>query len=64
MNLPVRQRQALSLICKGMSNKQIALEMGIEVNTVKTNLQGLYTRLGVRTRLKAAVYALRNGIVA
>jgi RNA polymerase sigma factor (sigma-70 family) len=45
-----RQRQILTLLLRGMTNKQIARTLGIEEDTVKKHLQHIYDKLEVRRR--------------
>ena len=61
--LSQRERQVLKLIVKGMSNKQIAEELGISQSTVKWHVNIVLARLNVADRTAAAVTALRRGIV-
>jgi len=61
--LSQRERQVLKLIVKGMSNKEIAEELGISQSTVKWHVNIVLARLHVGDRTAAAVTALRRGIV-
>jgi DNA-binding NarL/FixJ family response regulator len=47
-----RQRQVLTWVVQGKSNKEIAREMGITEGTVKQHLRLLYDRIGIRSRIK------------
>jgi two-component system nitrate/nitrite response regulator NarL len=49
-----REREILSLIERGKSNKTIALDLGIEVSTVKNHIHSLLGKLGVGRRGEAA----------
>lgn len=51
--LPSRQFQVLFLISEGLSNKEIARRLGIEVSTVKNHVHILLTKMGVRRRSQA-----------
>jgi DNA-binding NarL/FixJ family response regulator len=51
----------LQLITRGMSNKQVALELGISHQTVKNHMTSILRKLAVNDRTQAAVYALRKG---
>ncbi len=61
------ERRVLRLVNEGLSNKEIAREMGIAVSTVKHHVHSLLNALGVRRRGQAAAIfrdphmALRNG---
>ena len=61
--LSQRERQVLKLIVKGMSNKEIAEELGISQSTVKWHVNIVLARFHVADRTAAAVTALRRGIV-
>jgi DNA-binding NarL/FixJ family response regulator len=45
-----RERQVLALLLQGMTNKQIALALDIEEDTVKKHLQHIYDKMAVRRR--------------
>lgn len=49
-SLTARERQILAQLKKGLSNKQIAEELGVLEDTVKKHLQHVYNKLGVRRR--------------
>ena len=55
--LTERQRDVLALICKGMSNKQIANELGLTEATVKGHLTTVFRVLKVNSRSQAIVAA-------
>ena len=59
-----RERDVLTLIAGGRSNKRIALELGISEKTVKTHVGHVLTKLGVTDRTQAAVLAVQHGLVA
>lgn len=52
--LTPRERQVAERLLAGLSNKEIAVSMKIEVHTVKTYLRHLFAKLAVRSRLEAA----------
>lgn len=58
--LAPRERQILSLIAEGMSNKQIGRQLGITEATVKSHCGRLFQHLGVSDRTQAAVWATRH----
>jgi DNA-binding NarL/FixJ family response regulator len=59
-----RELQILTLIVKGMSNRQIGETLGITEATVKWHVNIVLSRLNVSDRTQAAVAALQRGIVA
>jgi DNA-binding NarL/FixJ family response regulator len=61
--LTPRQREILVLVAAGRSNAEIAGELGIGVETVKTQLNRLFRKLGVRTRAQAVAVARDLGII-
>ena len=54
----------LALIAKGRSNTEIANELVISGLTVKTHIGRIFTKLGVRDRAAAIVFAYEHRIVA
>ena len=61
--LSEREREILQLVSQGKSNKQIALDLFISVNTVKVHVSNIYEKIGVASRTEATLYAIENGIV-
>jgi two-component system, NarL family, response regulator LiaR len=61
--LTSREREVLALLARGMSNKRIALELGVAEKTVKTHMGHVLAKLGVSDRTQAAVHALRTGVL-
>ena len=55
-----RERQVLKSIAGGNSNKMIAQELGITEGTVKVHVKNLLHKLGLRSRVEAAVWALEH----
>ena len=62
--LTSRELEVLRLVIAGQTNKAIAAEIFISEKTVEFHLDHIYTKLGVRTRLMATVWALQHGIEA
>jgi DNA-binding NarL/FixJ family response regulator len=58
-----REMEVLTSVTKGMSNKEIAISMGISQQTVKNHVTSILRKLGVEDRTQAAIYALRRGWV-
>jgi DNA-binding NarL/FixJ family response regulator len=61
--LTERERDVLRLVSQGRGNLEIAKELGISEQTVKTHVSSLLEKLGVDNRIQAAVYAVRNGLI-
>jgi two-component system, NarL family, response regulator LiaR len=60
--LTARERDVLTLIAQGRSNKRIALELGISEKTVKTHVGHVLAKLDVTDRTQAAVFAVQAGL--
>ncbi len=63
MILTEREHQVLTLVVAGKNNVQIARELVITQYTVKAHLGSIFKKFGVKTRLEAAIFAIKNGIV-
>ncbi len=62
--LTEREREVLALIAAGASNPEIARELYLSVDTVKTHARTLFRKLEVPNRTKAALAAARFGLTA
>ncbi len=63
VSLTSREFDVLKHISDGLTNKEIALELGISYETVKEHVQNTLRKLGVADRTQAAVLAVRKGLV-
>jgi len=61
-DLTPRELEVLRLLAKGMSNVEIAETMFVTRETAKTYVSRILSKLGVRDRVQAVVYAYRTGI--
>lgn len=61
--LSERERQILSLLVEGLNNGQIAKRLRISPNTARAHAQRILTKLQVHSRLEAAAFAVRHGLV-
>ena len=57
-----RELEILRLVSQGKSNKEIASDLFISVNTVKVHLSNIYQKIGVSSRTEATLYAIENKI--
>ncbi|MCB8966644.1 MAG: response regulator transcription factor [Ardenticatenaceae bacterium] len=58
-----REMEVLQLLAQGASNPQIAEDLFITINTVKTHISHILSKLQVENRTQAAAYAVQKGIV-
>lgn len=56
-SLTPRQRKVLALVAQGLTNRQIAAELGLSEKTVKNTVSAILLALGVSRRVEAAVFA-------
>jgi len=56
-----RELEVLKGVVDGKTNQEIGLQLGISVKTVEKHLDGIFTKLGVASRVEAAVMAVRGG---
>ena len=62
--LTERQVQVLSMICQGMSNREIADQLGITEITAKSHVGGIFRELHVASRTQAVLVAQKLGLFA
>jgi DNA-binding NarL/FixJ family response regulator len=61
--LTPRERQVLTMVASGCSNKEIAQQCGISTQTIKHHLTRMFDKLGVSNRLELAMIATERGLV-
>jgi two-component system, NarL family, nitrate/nitrite response regulator NarL len=61
--LTPREREVLTLLVQGADGRRAASTLGISLNTIRTHVQSILTKLQVHSRLEAATFAVRHGIV-
>ena len=59
-----REREILGLLANGWSNRRIAEECFLSLNTVRTHVQNVLVKLGVHSKLEAVAFALEHQVVA
>jgi DNA-binding NarL/FixJ family response regulator len=62
-NLTDREAQVLRLIAQGRSNSEIAAELFLGVETVKTHVRNVLAKLGARDRVQAVITAYETGFI-
>jgi DNA-binding NarL/FixJ family response regulator len=61
--LTERELEVLKLTSQGLSNNEIARQLSISEGTVKNHISSILSRLGLRDRIQAIIYARENGLV-
>jgi DNA-binding NarL/FixJ family response regulator len=59
--LSTREAEVLDLICRGMSNLEIADQLFVSVNSVKTYVRQIYQKISVARRAQAVAWGLAHG---
>lgn len=62
-NLTPREMEVLSVVAKGMSNKEIGATLNLVEGTVKVHITNILSKLGVSDRTQAVLTAIKRGII-
>jgi DNA-binding NarL/FixJ family response regulator len=63
IELTSRQHEVLTGLSYGMSRREIAVELGISEETVKSHCKDLYVKMGVSDNAQAVAYGFRHGLL-
>jgi two-component system, NarL family, response regulator LiaR len=63
LTLSTRERELLGLLANGWSNRRIAQECFLSLNTVRTHMQSILVKLGARSKLEAVAFAYQHSPV-
>jgi DNA-binding CsgD family transcriptional regulator len=64
IGLTPRESHVVALIAAGAPNKEIARQLGLSMNTVKSHIRTAYRAMGVTSRTQAVLWAVEHGITA
>jgi len=64
IGLTPRESHVVAMIAAGAANKQIARELGLSMNTVKSHIRTAYRAMGVTSRTQAVLWAVEHGVTA
>jgi DNA-binding CsgD family transcriptional regulator len=62
-SLTPRQRQILVLVCSGLTNRPIAVRLGLREQVVRNYLRQVLFKTGMRTRTELVLFAFRHRLV-
>lgn len=63
MGLTTREVEVLRLVVAGKTNQEIGIALGISEKTVEKHLEGVFSKLGVASRVEAAVVAVKSKLI-
>ena len=61
--LTPRELEVLEMLARGAGGREIARTLGVAPNTVRTHVQSILSKLQVHSRLEAAAFAVRHGLI-
>jgi len=59
--LTPREEQVVALVAEGLSNREVAQELGLSKHTIKKYLFRIFDKLGISTRVELVLYAVNHG---
>lgn len=60
--LTSREEEVLRSVAQGLTTKEVASKLCVSVKTVKSHITKIYSKVGIRNRSEATMYALKNGL--
>lgn len=63
VQLTTREKQVVKLICKNMKYKEIAEQLGLGYETVKTYANRIRTKLGLDSKVAVVLWAQQKGLI-
>ena len=57
-----RELEVIAMIARGLNNREVAQELGIQVQTVKNHLGRIMKKLGLNSRLEIGVFAVKHNV--
>jgi DNA-binding NarL/FixJ family response regulator len=61
VNLSPREVEVLALIVQGLSNEDLAAELFVSINTVKSTIRSIYRKIGATSRSQAVAWGVQHG---